>query len=84
MCDNYRNTDTSDWWQYHPTLQSMWRSQITAYKPIIIRYQSGNKVFYKGYKPEDVGRTVDFSQQKQIIEEGYTNWENPNRLRAWK
>jgi len=84
MCDNYRNTDTADWRQYHPTLKDMWHSQITAYKPLKIHHPLMNNVYYKGNKPEDVGRISDFSQSKKIIEEGYTNWQNPEQLKAWK
>jgi len=41
MCDNYRNTDTADWRQYHPSLQQTWNQQITAYAPIDQKVHQG-------------------------------------------
>lgn len=33
MCENYRNSDTADWRQYHPVLRNVWHQQLTAYNP---------------------------------------------------
>lgn len=66
MCDNYRNTDTANWFQYHPVLRAIWDSQITAYRPKIVR---------KPPTPYMSPPIFDeFSQRKQTLAEGYITW----------
>lgn len=71
MCDNYRNTDTANWFQYHPVLRAEWNSQITVYRPKIIRTPPSP---YMSPPLFD-----EFSQRGTVIAEGYSNWGQAQR-----
>ncbi len=45
MCENYRNSDTADWRQYHPVLRALWHDQLTAYNPTSL-YKSDEYPLY--------------------------------------
>jgi hypothetical protein len=72
MCDNYRNTDSVDavdWRQYHPTLQQMWKIQLTAYKPQTVNKDSQPQTVHKDSQLENVDQPMNSLRKEVIIVE---------------
>ncbi len=53
--NEYTDLDIAIWRQYHPNLQNMWQSQISAYRIPVNAFPVINSVYYKRNNPENIG-----------------------------